>query len=141
MPHAFAKAEMAYRLRRALEAQGSSLYVGIEASVAITPVGMPQPDIFLTRAPRSQGAVPVASIALIVEIPSTTLNFDLREKAEMYAAGGVHEYWVVDLNGHIVHQMWSPGAEGYGELRVVGLGERLNAETVAGLSVETSGLK
>lgn len=140
MPHAFAKAEMAYRLRRALEAQGSSLYVGIEASVAIPPVGMPQPDIFLTSAPRSQGAVPVASIALVVEISSSTLNFDIREKAEMYAAGGVPEYWVVDLEGRAVHQMWLPGAEGYGERREVGFGERLEAETMAGLCVETSGL-
>lgn len=29
MPHAYARAELAYRLRRALEAFGSPLYVGI----------------------------------------------------------------------------------------------------------------
>lgn len=137
-PHAFAKAEIAYRLRRALEARGSSLYVGIEASVAIPPVDMPQPDIFLTDEPRGRGAVPIGSIALIVEVSSTTLNFDLGTKADVYAAGEVPEYWVVDVEARRLHQMWAPSADGYGERREVALGERVEAVTIGGLQVDTS---
>jgi hypothetical protein len=33
--------------------------------------------------------VPVSSVALIVEVADTTLDFDLGPKAELYAAAGV----------------------------------------------------
>lgn len=37
------------------------------------------------------------SALLVVEISDSTLNYDLREKANLYAAVGVADYWVVDL--------------------------------------------
>jgi Uma2 family endonuclease len=33
----------------------------------------------------------------VVEISESTLDYDTREKANIYAAGGIAEYWVVDL--------------------------------------------
>lgn len=140
LPHGYAKAEIAYRLRRALEALGSPLYVLTETSMAIPAHGLPEPDIALSAVFLGEGTIPVSAVALIVEVSASTLATDLGSKAEMYALGGVPEYWVVDLDGRAVHQMWSPGLEGYGERREVGFGERLKAEAVPGVSVETSGL-
>ena len=37
------------------------------------------------------------SAALVVEVSDTTLGYDLTVKAELYAAAGVAEYWVLDL--------------------------------------------
>ena len=71
---------------------------------------------------------------------STTLDYDLGEKARLYAANGVPEYWVVDLPDRKVHQMSSPSADGYAEQREVALGERVAAVTVNGLAVDTCGL-
>ena len=45
-------------------------------------------------------------ISLVVEVSDTTLRFDLRDKASLYARAGIIECWVVDLNGRklIVHR-------------------------------------
>src|SRR5690606_1417579 len=76
-PHMFVKDELAYRLRRALEDLGSALFVGSGGSVALSEHDMRRPDIILTSEPRGEGAVPLGSIALLVEVSNTTGHFDL----------------------------------------------------------------
>ncbi|HEX2764807.1 MAG TPA: Uma2 family endonuclease [Allosphingosinicella sp.] len=139
-PHMFAKDELAYRLRRSLEAAGSNLHVGIEGSVALSDVDLPLPDILLTDEPKGAGPVPGRSIRMLVEISTTSLDYDLSHKARIYAARSVPEYWVVDVNAGVIHQMWSPGGGAYAERREVKLGERIEAATIAGLAVETAGI-
>lgn len=139
-PHGFVKDELAYRLRRALEALGSPLHVATEQSIAIEPVSEPQPDIILTSEPRGIGAIPVGSVALLIEVADSTARFDLDEKARIYAAAGVPEYWVANVNARVIHQMWSPEGEVYAERREVAFGERINAATLHGITVETRDL-
>jgi Uma2 family endonuclease len=38
---------------------------------------------------------------------------DLRRKAELYAAAGVPEYWVIDIHGGRVVMQAHPDTEGY----------------------------
>lgn len=139
-PHMFVKDELAYRLRRALEAIGSELFVGTEGSIEFDGESLPQPDILLTSAPRGDGFVPPSSVALIVEVSATTLEYDLKRKLALYARSGIPEYWVADVNGRVVHQMWGSSGEAYGERREVAFGEAVEAATVEGLSVATGGL-
>lgn len=139
-PHGFAKDELAYRLRRALEALGSNLHVATEQSVAMGPHNQPEPDIILTTEPRGPGAIPGSSVALLVEIAATSLDYDLSPKARVYASLGVAEYWVLDVNVGVIHQMWSPQGEAYAGGREVKLGERIEAATIEGLAVETAGI-
>ena len=136
-PHGFAKDELAYRLRRALEALGSNLHVATEQSVAMAPHNQPEPDIILTTEPRGPGAIPGSSVALLVEIAATSLDYDLSHKAPVYASLGVAEYWVLDVNAGVIHQMWSPQGDAYAERREVGVGERIEAAMIEGLAVET----
>ncbi|HEX8467119.1 MAG TPA: Uma2 family endonuclease [Allosphingosinicella sp.] len=139
-PHGFAKDELAYRLRRALEAMGSYLHVATEQSVALAPHDQPEPDIILTTEPRGPGAIPGTSVALLVEVAHTSLDHDLLRKGPVYASQRVAEYWVVDINAGLIHQMWSPQGEEYAERQGVKLGERIEAATIQGLAVETDGL-
>ncbi|WP_353205134.1 Uma2 family endonuclease [Sphingomonas sp.] len=139
-PHGFVKDELAYRLRRALEANDSSLHVATEQSIEIAPYNEPQPDIIVTSQPRGTGAIPASSITLLVEVSVTTLEFDTVDKAALYAATAIPEYWVVDVDGRVVHQMWGPVGERYAEQRTVGFGERIAAETIVGLAIDTESL-
>ena len=84
-PHAFIRDELAYRLRQALERIGSDLHAS-SGSVWLSETSMPQPDIVLTREPRGQGAIPLASVGLLVEVSSTTLPTDLGRKLAIYAS-------------------------------------------------------
>ena len=136
-PHMFVKDELAYRLRRALEGIGSDLFVGTEGSVEFDSESLPQPDIVLTSAPRGEGFIPLASVALVVEVSVTSLDYDLKRKRAFYARHGVPEYWVVDVNGDVIHQMWAPEGEAYAERREVKFGEPIEVATIEGLAVET----
>lgn len=138
--HGYARDQFAYRIRRILEAMESPLHVATEQSVDVAKYNEPLPDIILTTAPRGDGAIPVASVALLVEVSVSTRAFDLGDKAAAYAAAGVPEYWVVDVRAGTIHQLWSPGADGYGERREVAFGASIEAVTIAGLAVETNGL-
>ena len=43
------------------------------------------------------------SALLVIEVAITTLDFDLGEKAEIYAGAGIEEYWVLDVEGRRLH--------------------------------------
>lgn len=139
-PHGFVRDELAFLLRQALEALGSDLSVATEGSVDMAPVSEPLSDIIVTNQRRGEGAIPLGSVGLLVEISVNTLRFDLETKALIYAAAGVPEYWVVDVAGGTVHRMWAPGADGYAERDEVQLGGRLESVTVPGLGVDAAGL-
>ena len=134
------KSELAYRIRRVVEDAGIDLFVGIEGSVALSDHDLPEPDILLTSAPDGDGPVPCDSVALIVEVADTTLAFDLGRKLQMYAAAGVPEYWVVDIDADSIHQMWSPTEGEYSGRREVAFAACVEAATIPGLRLATAGL-
>lgn len=139
-PHARVKAKLYDELRDWVRANISALTVMIETTVAMPPHNAPEPDLILTSEPDGDGPIPVTSVALLIEVSDTTLESDLGVKAMTYAAQGIPEYWVADVNGRVVHQIWAPGVSGYAERRVVAFGDGVVAETVAGLVVDTGGL-
>ena len=139
-PHSFAKSELHFRLRTALNSIGSSLMPIVEGSVAMPPLSAPEPDICVTAAPRGEGYIPLDSVALAVEISDSTAAFDLKEKAALYASKGVPEYWVLEIPAATLHQFWSPAESLYRESRSTPVGERIESITIPGLAVESDGL-
>jgi Uma2 family endonuclease len=138
--HGFVKDELAYRLRRALEAIGSKWRVATEQSVDLSPYSQPQPDIVLTSQPRGRGPIPADSIGLIAEVAVNTARYDLGDKVRIYAMAGIAEYWVVDVEKGAIHQMWSPAGEGYTQRCRIVLGDMVEAKTIERLGVETTGI-
>lgn len=138
--HMTAKVRLLRRLADACDALGGGLEAWSEGSVRFGPTSLPEPDLFVTRETPRAGPVRGETVALVVEIADTTRDFDLGEKAALYASAGVPEYWVVDLPAAKIHQLWAPEGEAFRERREVELGARIEAMTVAGLGVETSGL-
>jgi Uma2 family endonuclease len=57
----------------------------------------PVPDLAVVAgSPRDYADHPRSAL-LVVEVAESSLNYDLREKANLYAAGGIQEYWVIDV--------------------------------------------
>jgi len=139
-PHAHAKSQLAFRLLTALKDHPDGWGVIIEASVAMPPTSMPIPDIILTTEPAGEGAIPLSSVGLLVEVSDTTLDFDLRSKALLYARMGVPEYWVVDVQGGTIALLSGPRDDGYAERRQIAFGQPIVSATIAGLEISTEGL-
>ena len=139
-PHFRIKSELFYLLRRAVEVADLSFFVGTEGSIALSETDMPRPDILLTSSVDGDGAVPCESVPLLVEVSSSTLDDDLGSKAQRYAAAGIPEYWVVNVTGRVIHQMWAPEDDGYSQRREVAFGERIAAVTMPALAIASAHL-
>lgn len=138
-PHARAKSRLFLALAQKLVEIGSDLEAVVEVAVKVNDDTMPEPDIVLSRWSGS-GAVPVESVALAVEVSDSTLDRDLGRKSDLYAAAGIPEYWVLDLNERrlLIHHL--PDADGYHGQWDVPLGATLIAATIEGLEIDSDRL-
>jgi len=126
------------RLNRLLVTRlGERAVVAPQNPVVLNDISEPQPDIAVL-APRddmysSCHATP-ADILLLIEVADSSLGYDTNRKAPYYAANGVAESWVVDLDREQILVMRSPSPSGYEQVRTMRRGDRLHIEAVVGLS-------
>lgn len=124
-PHATATDLVAQALRSVfatgwLVREGAPLVLGLETD--------PRPDVMLLPGgPRDYSAAHPTTAALVVEVNDTTLASDTTKKAELYATAGIPDYWVLDLNGRVLHVYRDPaplpaglGATTYGTRLTLG---------------------
>ena len=138
--HFWARRQLVRAFDAALGQRADNLIAADECSVALSNDNQPQPDIVLTDEPQGDGPIPLSSVKLVIEIADSTVETDMGRKRALYARHGVPEYWVVDIEGRAIHQMWRPSGEAYIEQRTLAFGDRIEAATLAGVSVETGGL-
>jgi Uma2 family endonuclease len=134
-PHLMAKMDLHHLFHAALADLKSNYRSVTEGTVKAGLHNAPEPDIVLTSEPYGEGPIPIASVGLIVEISDTTQKHDLGIKCQAYAKVAVPEYWVFDIKAGVVHQMWAPEEESYGESRKILAGEMITSETINGLTI------
>lgn len=85
------------KLNRALvKSLPDDLLVYVETSVTLAPDILVEPDLAIWPAGGHTQEVRGPDILLVIEVADSSLSYDLRVKAPLYAAHGVREYWVVD---------------------------------------------
>ena len=105
------------RLLRVMVERFGWNFVRIPCSLAASPGSEPEPDVAVTQQSAEvylqTGIPPGSEFRLVVEVSDTTLWRDRGQKARLYAAAGVLEYWIVNLAARtlIVHR--SPVGEEY----------------------------
>jgi len=93
----------------------------IDVAPEDNPTNEPEPDIVVLKRDISNftkcNPTP-ADLHLVVEIADTTLAFDRRTKAPLYARAGISDYWVLDVNRRqlLVHR--EPTRGGYASVQV-----------------------
>ena len=137
--HAGVQAELHGRLYGALAALGTALKTYIAPSVDLSDISLPEPDLVVGH-PHEDGFVPLAKVALMIEVSDSSLDIDLGRKLRIYARAELAEYWVVDVNAHAIHRMWSPAGEDYGSRDRIAFGQPITSATIPGLTIATDGL-
>lgn len=140
-PHAVIKSRLHVLLAHALVEHGQGWEAIVEGSIAIPPHNSPEPDIVVTSEPDGKGLIPLDSVKLIIEVSDATLAFDMKRKLPMYARNGISEYWIVDVEARVIHQMWAPEGESYTVRREVAFGSPAAAATIETLIVATATLQ
>ena len=134
--HASVQAELHGRLWSALAALGSSLKTYITPSIDVGDTSLPEPDLVVGE-PHEKGFVPLAKVALLIEVSDTTLDVDLGRKLKIYARAAIAEYWVVDINECVIHRLWSPTVDGFSKRDEFAFGSSVASTTIDGLSICT----
>jgi Uma2 family endonuclease len=100
-------------------AVGDDAIVQVQGAIRLGDISRPEPDIALLRYREDfyVGGLPMpGDVLLVVEVADTSARYDRWTKLPLYAAAGIPEAWVVDLNAGVVDVATDPSAEGYGTL-------------------------
>ncbi len=77
----------------------------------------PEPDLaWVVQRDYSRGRPTAEDVLLVIEVAETSLPYDTGEKADLYAAAGIAEYWVVDLSVRVIEVRRDPVAGRYRRL-------------------------
>lgn len=104
-------------------------FVDQEVAVRLDSLNEPEPDAIVLNRPalsiQTDNPTP-ADIRLLVEVADSTREYDLGPKAARYAAAGITEYWVLDIdrNRIVVHR--DPAPTGYQSIAAYAADEPLS---------------
>lgn len=92
---------------------GLNHWVRVQMTLDLSPTSAPDPDLAVVPGTvRSHaGSANPTTASLIVEVSETTLAYDRRHKASLYARAGIAEYWIVNLVGRQLEVHRGPVAD------------------------------
>jgi Uma2 family endonuclease len=82
-------------------------------SITLAPLILVEPDFAVLQRGSMIREVRGPDTILLVEVSDSSLSYDLRVKAPLYAAHGVPEYWVVDAIRQTIRVHRDPQPDGY----------------------------
>lgn len=104
---------------------GDTAVVDMQMPVLLDRASEPLPDFMILRwrddRYRESAKPGPEDVLLVIEVSDTTARFDRRHKAPMYAAQGIPEMWLFDVNTRQVEVYDQPLPGGYARMRVVGI--------------------
>ena len=128
------------RLSKLLERRGGDhAIVWTQNPVEINDYSEPAPDVTLLRLRDDfyAHAKPVpGDVLLIIEVSDSTINYDRKVKAPLYARAGIPEMWLVNLPEEVIEVYTHPLNGTYQETRLVRRGESVTVASAGGLTVE-----
>ncbi len=134
-PHAGAvNAFTHYFVRRAYKAA----VVSPQNPVRLAERSEPEPDIAILKYRAdyyaSRGPTP-EDVLLLIEVADSSVAFDLRVKAPLYAYNNIPEYWLVDLGRQQVTVFRQPSADGYRSMQVYERGASLTLVSLPDVTI------
>lgn len=116
-------------------------YVGVEATIQLARDILLEPDIaIIARSvykadPRSFAQPQAEDVLLLIEIAVSSLAYDRKVKARLYARHGIREFWVIDANERITWVHTGPAGEGWSSIVERGPQDLLTTDALPGFSI------
>ena len=127
--------------RAFMETLGRRVVVSVQNPVRLSERSEPQPDIALLR-PRAdlytESHPRPGDVMLIVEVSHSTVEYDRDVKTPLYAAAGISELWLVNLDEDFIDGLSDPEGAGYRTLRRYVRGERIAPALLPDAALEVS---
>ena len=120
------------------------VFVGVESSIQLARNVLVQPDIaVISRSvfnadPKTFARPRPEDILLLIEVASSSINYDRRVKARLYACHGIREFWVIDANECVTFIHTGPTGEIWSSIVERAANETLTTPTLPKLSIRLS---
>lgn len=117
------------------------LFVRCEAPICLNDRSEPEPDIavvqldplaYSTRHPTPE------DVLLLIEVASSSLQYDLEVKAPLYAAAGIADYWILDVIERELHVFRQPVGNRYQSHSVLAAALSITPIAFADLEIQIS---
>ena len=120
------------------ESIGRRAMVRVQGSIQLDDATMPEPDIAVIRWRSVNDIAPVlpSDVYLLVEVADSSLEFDLGEKLDRYAAAGIPEVWVANLRAGELVVNTEPEGSAYAHVRVIPLGGTVSPQAFPDVELE-----
>jgi len=109
------------RLDRLIQIKLSDrVMVSVQNSIRLDDNSEPQPDLAILKLRDDfyeEGLPTPSDILLIIEVADSTLAYDRDVKMPLYAAAGIPEMWLFDINKKAIEGYSLPSSSGYKQMR------------------------
>jgi Uma2 family endonuclease len=95
-PHAIAATKTEDTIR---EAFGKGFHVRVAKPLVFGQATDPEPDVAVLSGKAADYTTHPTTATLVVEVSDSSLRYGTTLKMSLYAAGGISDYWVVDVSG------------------------------------------
>lgn len=117
----------------------AELFVSVQNPLSLGEHWEPQPDLAVVRRHEGGSGVPAPEeVLLVVEVAATSLAYDRDLKLPLYAAPGIPEVWLVDLNSDTIDVYSEPGPGGYEGSTRYRRGDRVISATMPDLAFDVA---
>ena len=112
---------------------GKGWVLRVQAPLSLGINSDPQPDFaIVTGKARDYKDAHPTTAALVIEVSETTLGYDRKQKASLYAKAGIQDFWIINLRHRQVEVYRRPIADetavygfNYGELSIYKDGDKV----------------
>jgi Uma2 family endonuclease len=106
----------------------NTLQCRIQAPVVLSDHSEPEPDLTIVQRHADnyrRGHPSLSDILLIIEVAQSSRHRDLEWKRSIYAASSIAEYWVVDVDRHLVILHRGPAGGDYQQVEPMNVGRKI----------------
>ncbi len=134
LPHGRIAMKLSAQIYNAIDFNKFEVVSGV--TVELSAASRVDPDIVVMRAGVRSKIVPAEAVLWVIEVSDATRRKDLKVKAPLYAAAGIPEYWVIDIEERVTHIHRGPSAQGWREpVRVVAFSDAVAPEMFPSLAI------
>jgi Uma2 family endonuclease len=100
----------------------------------------PEPDLAVVAGSARGATTHPTTAALVLEVADSSLRFDTTVKLAVYAAGGIADYWVLDVNARQLLVFRDPHGQTYRTQQTLGPSDTIVPLAVPGRAVTVADL-
>ena len=124
-------------------AVGDAALVNAQLPVRLNVMSEPEPDLSILK-PRADyyaSALPTgADVLWVIEVADSSLAYDVKVKADLYARNSVPAYWIVDLQASVLRVFTNPRDGSYADTSLITAPAVIALPGLDDLAVDLTGL-